>query len=41
VLVIKDTEVPVEGGNLEKLKIIVGEDKTSNAVEFTITQWEG
>ena len=32
---------PIEGGNLEKLKTILGDDKAPNGVEFTYVQWEG
>ena len=39
--VANETSVPVEGGNLEKLKAIVGDNKAPNGEEFTYVQWEG
>ena len=33
--------MPEQGGNLDKLKIIVGEGKMPMAEEFTMVQWDG
>ena len=41
ILVNEEVAAPVDGGNLEKLKAIVGDEKAPNGVEYTYFQWEG
>ena len=39
--IMMEKEVPMPGGNLEELKVLLRGDRVQEAEEFTMVQWDG